>query len=127
MLIDGQIIQLHFGVKQLRMGKTTGVLHSLVRNNVKDANIEGFHRISRIHDGHSLSSIALWKHIYLQKELNDAIELLDKIERREPLLGVTDQQLWKAQKIKQVNKEFGLHFTIMHCNFLSQKENDLSF
>ena len=44
---------------------------------------------------------------YLQKELNDAIELLDKVERREPLLGVTDQQLWKAQKIKQVNKQLG--------------------
>ena len=41
------MIQLHFGVKQLKIGKTMGVLHSFVWNYVKYANMEGFCRDSR--------------------------------------------------------------------------------
>ena len=40
--------QLHFGVKQLKIGKTRGVLDSFVYNHVKYANIEGFHRDDHI-------------------------------------------------------------------------------
>ena len=50
----------------------------------------------------------------LQKQLNDAVELLDKFERQEQLPGVSDQQLWKAQKIKQVSEEFGCN-TSIYC------------
>ena len=42
------MIQLHFGVKQLKIGKTVGVLHAFVVNYVKYANMEGFHRDSHI-------------------------------------------------------------------------------
>lgn len=38
----------------------------------------------------------------LQKQLQEAVELLDKVKNGEPLPAVTNQQLWKAQKIKQV-------------------------
>ena len=40
--------QLHCGVKQLKIGKTRGVLHSFVWNHVKYANMEGFRRDSHI-------------------------------------------------------------------------------
>ena len=40
------MIQLHFGVKQLKIGKTISVLHSFVCNYVKYANMEGFCRDS---------------------------------------------------------------------------------
>ena len=42
------MIQLHFEVKQLKILKTMGVLHSFVWNFVKYANMEGFHRDSHI-------------------------------------------------------------------------------
>ena len=38
--------QLHFGIKQLKIGKSRGVLHSFVCNHVKYANMEGFRRQS---------------------------------------------------------------------------------
>ena len=38
------MIQLHFGVKQLKIGKTMGALHSFVWNYVKYTNMEGFCR-----------------------------------------------------------------------------------
>ena len=38
------MIQLHFGVKQLKIGKTMGVLDSSAWNYVKYANMEGFCR-----------------------------------------------------------------------------------
>ena len=37
-------MQLHFGIKQLKIDKTMGVLHSFVWNYVKYTNMEGFHR-----------------------------------------------------------------------------------
>ena len=43
------MIQLHFGVKQLKIGKTMGVLHSSTWNYVKYANMEGFCRDSHIY------------------------------------------------------------------------------
>ena len=42
------MIQVHFGVKQLKIGKTMGVLYSFAWNYVKYANMEGFHRDSHI-------------------------------------------------------------------------------
>ena len=42
------MIQLHFDVKQLKIGKTVDVLHSCVSNYVKYANMEGFRRDSHI-------------------------------------------------------------------------------
>ena len=42
-LINGYIIQLNFGVQQLKIGKTIVTLHSFAWN-VKYTNIEGFHR-----------------------------------------------------------------------------------
>ena len=36
------MIQLHFGLKQLKIGKTMGVLNSSAWNYVKYANMEGF-------------------------------------------------------------------------------------
>ena len=36
------MIQLHFGVKQLKTGKTMRILHSFVWNYVKYANMEDF-------------------------------------------------------------------------------------
>ena len=42
------MIQLHFGIKHLEIGKTMGVLYLFVSNHVKYANIEGFHRGSHI-------------------------------------------------------------------------------
>lgn len=39
----------------------------------------------------------------LQQQLQEAIELLDKVKNNEPLPGVTNRQLWDAQKIKQVS------------------------
>ena len=43
------MIQLHFGVKQLNIGKIIGVLQSFVWNYVKYANMEGFRRDSHIY------------------------------------------------------------------------------
>ena len=42
------MIQLHVGVKQLKIGKTMGVIYSFAWNNVKYANMEGFRRDSHI-------------------------------------------------------------------------------
>ena len=36
------MIQLHFGVKQLKIDKTMGILHSFVWNHIKYANVEVF-------------------------------------------------------------------------------------
>ncbi|XP_065883360.1 sideroflexin-5-like [Dysidea avara] len=36
-----------------------------------------------------------------KKQLQEAIELLDKVKKNESLPGVTNSQLWEAQKIKQ--------------------------
>lgn len=36
-----------------------------------------------------------------KKQLQEAVELLDKVKNGEPLPAVTNQQLWEAQKIKQ--------------------------
>ena len=40
--------KLHFGVKQLNIGETMGVLHSFVWNYVKYTNMEGYCRDSHI-------------------------------------------------------------------------------
>ena len=40
------MIQLHFDVNQLNIGKSTGVLHLFVWNYVNYANMEGFRRDS---------------------------------------------------------------------------------
>ena len=40
------MIQLHFDVKQLKIGKTMGALHSFMWNYIKYANMEGFRRDS---------------------------------------------------------------------------------
>jgi len=40
-----------------------------------------------------------------QKQLQEAVELLDKVKNNEPLTGVTNSQLWEAQKIKQVRNK----------------------
>ena len=42
------MIQLHFDVNQLNIGKSTGVLHLFAWNYVNYANIEGFRRDSHI-------------------------------------------------------------------------------
>ena len=42
------MIQLHFGVKQLKIGKTMGILHSVVCDYVNYANMEGFQRQSQL-------------------------------------------------------------------------------
>ena len=42
------MIQLHFGIKQLKIGKTMGVLCLLLWNYVNYANMEGFCRDSHI-------------------------------------------------------------------------------
>ena len=42
------MVQLHFGVKQLKIGKTTGVLYSFVWNFVKYTNMKSFRRDSHI-------------------------------------------------------------------------------
>ena len=42
------MIKLHFGVKQLRIGKTIRILQSFVWNCVKYANKEGTHKDSHI-------------------------------------------------------------------------------
>ena len=46
--INGSMIQLHFGVKQKKIGETTDILHSFAWNYVKYANMEGFCRDSNI-------------------------------------------------------------------------------
>ena len=43
------MIQLYFGVKQLKIGKTIGGLHLFVWNYVKYTNMKGFHRDSHIY------------------------------------------------------------------------------
>ena len=45
------MIQLHFGVTQLSIGKHMGTLHLFVWNYVKYANMEGFHRDNYILQG----------------------------------------------------------------------------
>ena len=40
------MIQLHFGTKYLKIGKTMGDIRSFVWNHAKYANLEGFHRDS---------------------------------------------------------------------------------
>ena len=42
------MIQLHFDVNQLNIGKSTGVLHLFAWNYVSYANMEGFRRDSHI-------------------------------------------------------------------------------
>ena len=42
------MIQLHFDAKQMKIGETVGVLHSITWNYTKYANMEGFHRDSHI-------------------------------------------------------------------------------
>ena len=42
------MIQLHFDVNQLNIGKSTGVLHLFAWNYVNYANMEGFRRDSHI-------------------------------------------------------------------------------
>ena len=43
------MIQLHVGVKQMKIGETMGSLHSFAWNYVKYANMEGFRRDSHIY------------------------------------------------------------------------------
>ena len=56
------MIQLHFGVKQLKVGKTMGVLHSFVWNYVKYANMEGFHRNNQVGGQVSYTNIQIQIH-----------------------------------------------------------------
>ena len=46
------MIQLHFDVNQLNIGKSTGVLHLFAWNYVNYANMEGFRRDSHIYYTH---------------------------------------------------------------------------
>ena len=46
--INGEIIKLHFAVKQMKLDECIGILHSLIYNYVKFANMEGFRRDSHI-------------------------------------------------------------------------------
>ena len=46
--INGLMIQLHFGVKQMKIGESMGILHSFAWNCVKYANMEGYRRDSHI-------------------------------------------------------------------------------
>ena len=60
------MVQLHFGIKQLKICKTR-VLHSFVWNYVKYFNMEGFHRDSHIYrkisnvSRYEFTSIAAYK------------------------------------------------------------------
>ena len=58
----------------------------------------------------------------LQQQLQEAVELLDKVKNGEALPGVTNQQLWHAQKIKQV-RMFVL--TILICFLAPQRRSYL--
>ena len=53
------MIQLHFGVKQLKIGKAMGVLHLFAWNYVKYANMEGFRRDSHISTTHYTMDVHL--------------------------------------------------------------------
>ena len=48
--INGQMLQLHLSVKQMKIGETMGALHSFAWNHVKYANMEGFRRDSHIYN-----------------------------------------------------------------------------
>ena len=47
--IIGQMIWLHFGIKQMEIDKTMDALHPFAWNYVKYANMEGFCRDSHIY------------------------------------------------------------------------------
>ena len=55
LLIDSQMIQLLFSIKQMKIENIMGVLHSFVWIYVKYANMEGFHR-----DSHLCGYIQRW-------------------------------------------------------------------
>ena len=47
--INAFMIQLHFGVNQMKIGESMGILHSFAQNYVKYANMEGFCRDMQSH------------------------------------------------------------------------------
>ena len=54
------MIQLHFNVKQLNIGKSTGVLHLFEWNYINYANMEGFRRDSHINTNIVQVCIYIW-------------------------------------------------------------------
>ena len=64
--------QLHFGVKQLKIDRTMGVLYSFGWNHVKYANMEGFCRDSHIyHMTQNSSNKKFWRIAPWQEKLAD--------------------------------------------------------